>query len=173
MNIPHTHFNHCPSCGEAVRDVSEKRMQCGACGFLYFFNPTIGLAGFIENERGEILLIERGKEPAKGKLAPPGGFADINESAEQALSREVFEETGLQVAGWTYLCSAVNNYAYAGVTYPVLDLFYTAKLDFGNDFKICPVEIISAGWYAKSSIDPDSLAFPSMQSAMASLLGKS
>ncbi|MEX0331304.1 MAG: NUDIX domain-containing protein [Puniceicoccaceae bacterium] len=172
MTIPHTHFNHCPSCGEAVRDVSEKRMQCGACGFLYFFNPTIGLAGFIENERGEILLIERGKEPAKGKLAPPGGFADINESAEQSLSREVFEETGLQVVDWTYLCSAVNNYAYASVTYPVLDFFYTAQVSDNQDLNLCPEETVGAKWFNKHSIQSEELAFPSMREAFGKLLEK-
>lgn len=170
MSIPHTHFNHCPSCGETVGDVSEKRMNCGSCGFLYFFNPTIGLAGFIENEKGEVLLIERGKEPAKGKLAPPGGFADINESAEKALSREVFEETGLRVDGWTYLCSAVNHYAYAGVTYPVLDFFFTARVESDPALDRCPDETLSVKWMAKASIDPASLAFPSMQEAFRKLV---
>jgi ADP-ribose pyrophosphatase YjhB (NUDIX family) len=170
MSIPHTHFNHCPSCGEAVADVSKKRMQCDACGFLYFFNPTIGLAGFIENAKGEILLIERGKEPAKGKLAPPGGFADINESAEEALSREVFEETGLRVDSWQYLCSAVNNYAYAGITYPVLDFFYTSTVVTNSDLRICPDEIVSAEWHPKHLITPDLMAFPSMRYALATFL---
>jgi ADP-ribose pyrophosphatase YjhB (NUDIX family) len=147
-------------------------MGCDNCGFRYFFNPTIGLAGFIENHKGEILLIERGKDPAKGKLAPPGGFADIDESAEKALSREVFEEVGLHIGNWNYLTSAVNYYTYADVTYPVLDFFYTSKTSSPADLNPCPQETISAKWIPRNSIDPASLAFPSMQEAMRQFLAE-
>ena len=42
-----------------------------------------------------VLLIERGVEPYKGKWAFPGGFLDMDESAEQGALRELQEETGL------------------------------------------------------------------------------
>lgn len=42
-----------------------------------------------------VLLIERGIEPFKGKWAFPGGFLDIDESAEEGALRELREETGL------------------------------------------------------------------------------
>ena len=44
-----------------------------------------------------VLLIRRGKDPYKGKLALPGGFLNINESVETAASRELYEETGLNL----------------------------------------------------------------------------
>ena len=165
MSSPETHFKHCPACGEAIGKIDGKRLHCAACGFMYFFNPTIGLAGFILNERGEVLLIERGRDPGKGKLAPPGGFADVQENAEQALTREVLEETGLRVGTWHYLTSAVNSYPYAGVTYPVLDFFYQARVSTGPGLMPCPHETLSARWIPVNQLVPHSLAFPSMQAA--------
>jgi ADP-ribose pyrophosphatase YjhB (NUDIX family) len=44
-----------------------------------------------------ILLIERGREPLKGQWSLPGGGVETGERLEEALIREVREETGLQV----------------------------------------------------------------------------
>ena len=44
-----------------------------------------------------VLLIERGGEPYKGCWAFPGGFMNIDESAEQGAMRELSEETGLEL----------------------------------------------------------------------------
>jgi 8-oxo-dGTP diphosphatase len=43
-----------------------------------------------------ILLIERKKEPYKGKFALPGGFLENNEELEEAATRELHEETGVK-----------------------------------------------------------------------------
>lgn len=43
-----------------------------------------------------VLLVERGIEPFKGKLAFPGGFLNPTETAEEGAARELFEETGLK-----------------------------------------------------------------------------
>lgn len=51
-------------------------------------------AAFILNERGEVLLQKRGDMHAWGL---PGGALELGESAEEAMLREVFEETGLRV----------------------------------------------------------------------------
>lgn len=44
-----------------------------------------------------LLLIERGKEPYAGKWAFPGGFMEMDETAEEGVLRELQEETGQQV----------------------------------------------------------------------------
>lgn len=52
----------------------------------------------IANEmQPKVLLVERGNEPFKGCWAIPGGFMNMDETAEQCAIRELKEETGLEV----------------------------------------------------------------------------
>lgn len=44
-----------------------------------------------------VVLIRRGFEPFKGWYALPGGFVEIGESVELACTREMKEETGLEI----------------------------------------------------------------------------
>lgn len=50
----------------------------------------------VDPEKG-VLLVQRRHEPFAGRWALPGGFVEEGESCEQAVVREVAEETGLSV----------------------------------------------------------------------------
>ena len=51
----------------------------------------------VENDSGQILLVQRGYGKQKFKWSLPGGNCDGKESYSQAATREVREETGLRV----------------------------------------------------------------------------
>jgi 8-oxo-dGTP diphosphatase len=51
-----------------------------------------------QDERLEILLIERKNPPFQGTWAFPGGFVEMNENLDTAASRELSEETSLSVS---------------------------------------------------------------------------
>ncbi len=57
---------------------------------------TVDAAVFAVNQDPvKLLLIKRKNEPFKGKWAIPGGFIGIDEDLDDAVARELFEETGL------------------------------------------------------------------------------
>ena len=53
-------------------------------------------AVIISQSEQKILLIKRKYNPFAGKWAFPGGFMDMNETPEEAIIRELEEETGLK-----------------------------------------------------------------------------
>lgn len=58
--------------------------------------PLVGVGAVIV-EDGQILLVQRGRDPGKGLWAVPGGKVDRGEPLRSAVRREVLEETGLDV----------------------------------------------------------------------------
>ena len=67
---------------------------CPECG--RFMNRGVTIDALIIKDE-KILLIKRNAEPFKGFWALPGGYVDWDEAVEDAVKREVFEETGLEV----------------------------------------------------------------------------
>ena len=60
----------------------------------------IGIKAFSLNEKGQILVLEKnveGRPEHKGKWDIPGGRIEAGSSLMENLSREIFEETGLDL----------------------------------------------------------------------------
>lgn len=63
---------------------------------MVYDRPGIATDGIVV-EDGKILLIERKHGPFEGSYAIPGGFVDYGEAVEDAVVREMKEETNLDV----------------------------------------------------------------------------
>jgi len=66
--------------------------------------PVLAVGAVVESG-GSLLMVQRGRSPGKGLWSLPGGRVEPGESLEEAVAREVLEETGLVVrvgdlVGW-------------------------------------------------------------------------
>ncbi len=62
----------------------------------YPHHPIIGVGGIIF-QQDQVLLVKRGREPGLGEWSIPGGVVHTGETLKEAVVREVFEETHLEV----------------------------------------------------------------------------
>ena len=158
-------FLHCPKCGLPATSPGKAPFHCAACGFLFYFNPAIAVGAILQSPDGRILLVRRAKNPHQGKLTVPGGFVDIRETAEDALRREILEEVSLNVPRLDYFCSLPNDYHYQGVTYQVLDFFFTGQAP-DLDARPDPSEVTEVCWLQPTQIHLGEIAFPSVRRAL-------
>ncbi|MBA2717040.1 MAG: NUDIX domain-containing protein [Propionibacteriales bacterium] len=80
------------------------------------------------DERGHLLVVRRGQPPAKGLWSLPGGRVQVGESLDDAVRREVLEETGL-VVDVREAVGAVEIPTGDGVVYDVTDFSATLVSD--------------------------------------------
>lgn len=128
---PLYHFRYCPLCGSAYFEIyAENARRCADCGFTYYTNPRGATVAIIINEYDEILVGTRANEPAKGTLDLVGGFMDLDETVEEAMCREILEESGLKIepSQLRYLFSQPNTYPYSGMCVKTIDCFFEIRL---------------------------------------------
>ncbi len=127
---PAVRFRYCPFCGGSRFEWDgRKSHRCADCGHQFYTNPATAVIALLENEKGEILFVRRRFDPAKGTLDLPGGFVDCGERAEEAVVREVTEETGLAVTECRFLMTLPNTYLYDDLLYFTTDLVFKCKVD--------------------------------------------
>jgi 8-oxo-dGTP diphosphatase len=64
--------------------------------------PIVGVGGVVL-AGGRVLLVRRRHPPLQGQWSIPGGAVELGETLEQAVTREVLEETGVHVTSAAFL----------------------------------------------------------------------
>ena len=98
-------YRFCPSCATALEPVEQledgglkTRLRCPACAWTHWNNPTPVLAAIVEcaDQGGQVLLARNAAWTGR-MFALVTGFMEAGETPEQGVSREVAEETALEV----------------------------------------------------------------------------
>ena len=156
----------CPACGGllGVQHVEGQRRQvCTKCGRVHYRNAK-ACAGAIVLRGGRVLLSLRAREPEKGRWDLPGGFLEEHEHPEQAVTRELAEETGLKARSARYHGVWVGRY---GEAY-TLNFYYVVEAD-GEP--VAADDSAALQWWPLDAL-PREMAWPHEVEALAKVRGE-
>lgn len=162
VRVRPTSPRYCTACGttlETKKIEGRRRAICAACGFIAYENPLPVAAALVVNGKGEVLLVRRGRHPMKGMWCLPCGFAEADEQIEEAVVRELAEETGLTgTVGRLLDAVTARNYFYGNmvmITFEIRDVEGTPMAgDDAAEVRFFPLGRMPA------------LAFPSQERAV-------
>ena len=116
---------HCRHCGGATEAMGgQTHRLCSRCGQVTYVNPAPAVGVALLRGR-EVLLSLRAREPKARQWDLVGGFVEAGEAPEEAILREVWEETGCTAEG--IRIHAVEPSDYAGQ--PTLNFLATARIE--------------------------------------------
>lgn len=150
LNRWYENHRYCSRCGQSMkRSEKERMLYCESCGFQTY--PTISPCVIVAVHDGNRLLLTKYAGRAYTRYALIAGFAEIGESLEKTVHREVMEEVGLKVKNLKF---------YKSQPWPFTDTLlagFYAELD-GDDFITLEEDELSLGvWMDRENIPPTDL----------------
>jgi ADP-ribose pyrophosphatase YjhB (NUDIX family) len=161
-------WRHCPRCAAAlVRAVpegdDEERLVCPACGLVLYDNPAPTASALVVDAEGRVLLARRGIQPRLGMWDAPGGFVRPGETGEEAVRRELREETGLEIEATDVLAIIPDTYGEEGIA--TLNVFYVARFAGGDPAPAS--DVCELRWYRRDDLPADAeIAFRCVAEAL-------
>ena len=148
LNRWYDNHRFCSRCGKEMKRSEEKRMiLCESCGYQTY--PTISPCVIVAVYDGDRILLTKYKGRAYTRFALIAGFAEIGESLEQTVHREVMEEVGLKVRNLKYFKSQPWPF-----TDTILAGFY-AELDGDDTITLQEDELSLGVWMNREDIPPE------------------
>lgn len=147
LNRWYNNHRFCSKCGKPTKSSDKERMlYCESCGFQVY--PTISPCVIVAVCNGDKLLLTKYAGRAYNRYALIAGFAEIGESLEQTVHREVMEEVGLKVKDLKF---------YKSQPWPFTDTLlagFFAELDGDDAITLDKDELALGEWVDREDIPP-------------------
>jgi NTP pyrophosphohydrolases containing a Zn-finger, probably nucleic-acid-binding len=138
----------CGRCGKPMEDSSVERARvCPACGLTVY--PKISPAVIVAVTDRDRLLLTKYRGRAFKRYALVAGFAEIGESIEDTVRREVLEETGLRVKNLRFYKSQ------PWVFTDSLLMGFWCELDGSDAVTLQKSELSEADWHPRAELPTD------------------
>lgn len=136
---------YCSKCGKTMKPSDKERMlYCESCSFQVY--PKISPCVIVAVHNGDKLLLTKYAGRAYNRYALIAGFAEIGESLEQTVHREVMEEVGLKVKNLKF---------YKSQPWPFTDTLlagFYAELDGDDNITLDKDELAVGEWLDRKDI---------------------
>ncbi len=115
--------------------------------------PVIGIGAVVLDDRRRVLLARRAHEPLKGEWSLPGGAVEVGETLEEAVVREILEETGLgvDVGPVIEVLDRIERTADDRVEYHFVIVDYLCYARSGE--AVCGSDADAVAWVAREDLD--------------------
>jgi len=157
-------FGYCPRCGTGleVKDLDGQKIPVctkNECKFEFWpaMHPAVSV--IMQNEKGQVLITVRAKDPGRGKLDFPGGFVKYGELPEAAAIREIKEEVGVDIEVTGLMGFAIDDYPYQKVMQLNLAIGVLAEIVNGEPRIADAKEVAEVKWMDMDEIAGEDLAF--------------
>ncbi|MEI7674436.1 MAG: NUDIX domain-containing protein [bacterium] len=128
-------MNYCLKCGGLLERKGPGKYICIKCSRSFYDNPKSGVAIVLyTQDKKNIILAKRSRNPSIGKLDFIGGFLDDGETFEDAAYRELEEESGLtrqDIGNLIYSTSIYNPYEWEGSIKPTVNACFLVEIKKG------------------------------------------
>ncbi len=139
----HRFCGRCATATEPSR--GERSRRCPRCRLIVF--PRLAPAVIVAVERGDEILLARSRGFPPGFYSVPAGFVEPGETLEQAVEREIEEETGILVDDVRYFASQPWPFPHS------LMVGFRARFA-GGDLRVDPVELEDAAFFRADAMPP-------------------
>jgi NAD+ diphosphatase len=124
---------------------TERARECPQCGLLHF--PRLAPAIIVLVERGHEMLLARARRFPTAMYSTLAGFVEPGETLEEAVVREIKEESGITVKDIRYFGSQPWPFPHS------LMIGFTAVYESG-EITLGDEENIDAGWFSADNLPP-------------------